>query len=45
MCDSAAAEALRLAERILIKRGWRFTGEDIGKLAKAILDELKEAKP
>lgn len=43
MGDETAAEALRIAERHLIKQGWKFTPDDVAKLAAEILNTLKEA--
>lgn len=42
MDGSAKAEALRLAERWLISKGWNFTPSDIGRVAADILKAMKE---
>lgn len=36
----AKAEALRVAERWLVKHGWRFTPADVGKRAREVLDAM-----
>lgn len=38
------AEALRVAERWLLKQGWGFTPADVGKRAREILEALKPAE-
>ncbi len=38
----AKAEALRIAERWLLKQGWKFTPAEVGRLAKDILDAMGE---
>lgn len=43
--DEAAAEALRVAERWLIKQGWKFTPADVGTRAAEILKALRENDP
>ena len=40
--DETAAEALRVAERWLIKQGWKFSPDDVGKRAAEILKALRE---
>jgi hypothetical protein len=40
MGDETTAEALRIAERWLIKQGWKFTPEDVAARAKKMLDAL-----
>jgi len=41
----AADEAIRAAERWLIKQGWRYTPADIGKRAKEILEMMYATEP
>ena len=41
MSDRSQAEAMRIAERWLLKQGWRFTPADVGVRAKEILDAMK----
>lgn len=36
----AADEAIRAAERWLIKQGWKYTPDDVGKRAKEILQAM-----
>lgn len=44
--DGAADEAIRAAERWLIKQGWKYTPEDVGKRAREILQAMyAEAAP
>lgn len=43
--DEADAEALRVAERWLIKQGWKFTPADVGKRAAEILEALRGNDP
>jgi hypothetical protein len=43
MGDETTAEALRIAERHLVKQGWKFTPKDVAQLAAEILATLKEA--
>ncbi len=38
--DSSIAEALRIAERRLIHLGWRYSDEDVGKMAAKIIAAL-----
>lgn len=44
MGNEHKAVALKIAERMLIKKGWNFTAEDVGLWAKKILDAM-EGKP
>ena len=44
--DRTQAEALRIAERWLLKQGWKFTPTDVGTRAKELLVALAaEPKP
>lgn len=38
--DETIAEALRIAERRLIKLGWRYRNEDVGRVAATIISAL-----
>jgi hypothetical protein len=38
--DRAAEEAIRAAERWLIKQGWKYTPADVGKRAREILEAM-----
>lgn len=40
MGDNTTAEALRIAERHLLKQGWKFTPKDVANLANEILSTL-----
>ena len=42
MGDNTKAEALRIAERILIQKGWKFNAIDVGKTARVILMAMGE---
>jgi len=44
MGDNTTAEALRIAERHLIKQGWKFTPKDVANLANEILKTLDARK-
>lgn len=41
--DQTEAVALRLAYENLIRLGWKFSDEDIGKSARAIIDAMDGA--
>lgn len=44
--DETHAEALRIAERHLLKQGWKFTPVDVAKTARGLIEALfKEGKP
>lgn len=43
--DGAADEAIRAAERWLIKQGWKYTPADVGKRAKEILEAIYGPSP
>ncbi len=43
--DNAIAEALRIAERRLLSLGWRYSDEDVGKMARKIIDALDVNTP
>ncbi len=43
--DRTEAEALRIAYENLIRLGWKFSAEDIGKSARAIIAALDEYTP
>lgn len=40
MGDRTTAEALRLAKAYLEKKGWKYSAEDIGITARAIIDAV-----
>lgn len=41
--DETQAEALRIAERRLLRLGWSHTSADIGKVAREIIDGMGTA--
>lgn len=41
----AIAEALRIADRRLERLGWKYTGTEVGKIAREILEALQGTKP
>jgi hypothetical protein len=43
--DRTQEAALLIAERFLLKQGWRFGPEDVGKTAREILDALSRPTP
>lgn len=44
--DETHAEALRIAERHLLKQGWKFTPVDVANTARGLIEALfKEGKP
>lgn len=43
--DRTEAEALRIAYENLIRLGWKFSAEDIGKSARSIITALDEFTP
>ena len=43
--DRTQAEALRIAEKWLLKQGWKFTPADVGKRAKEVLAALDAKEP
>lgn len=43
--DRTQAEALRLAKADLERRGWSYAATDIGKLAREIMDAMREETP
>lgn len=45
MGDRTTAEALRLAKAHLEKMGWKYTPEDIGKTARAIIAAVNSKEP
>lgn len=45
MADRTTAEALRLAKAHLEKLGWKYTPEDIGTIARVIIDAVKAEPP
>lgn len=42
--DRTRAKALEIAERKLISLGWKFTLEDVGKSADAIIGAMEKAE-
>lgn len=43
--DETHAEALRIAERHLLKQGWKFTPVDVANTAREIIETLSKEGP
>lgn len=42
--DRTTAEALRIAEAMLVREGWRFGSAEVGKRAKEIIEAMTKVE-